>query len=110
MSKKIPVQFDTLPQTQSVENLLQAAIKALPLLQGIERQQLEAAIRQFETTLVPTAWRPADFEGYLQGCDKDDVLAAMVIFQEGYEISDVDWARIESACDQYMRARAEEHA
>lgn len=110
MPKKIPVQFDTLPQTQSVENLLHAAIKALPLLQGIERQQIEVAIRQFETALVPTAWQTADFEGYLQGCDKDDVLAAMVVFQESYEISDMDWARIESACDQYLRAHAEEHA
>lgn len=96
--------FSFRSQTFTVNQLLDAAVKALDHLPKGEKQALEAALERFETTCVPTAWSVNDIPERLALSD-DEARDALDAFYEDYDISDREHEMLLTAAERIAKNR-----
>lgn len=98
-------EFDFRSQSYTVNQLLDAAVKALDHLPEGEKQALEAALERFETTCVPTAWSVNDIPAHLALSD-DEARDALDTFYEDYDIGDREQEMLLTAAELIAKNRS----
>ncbi|WP_434778525.1 hypothetical protein [Neisseria sp. Ec49-e6-T10] len=96
-------EFDTLPQADSVQVLLNAAIAAFKLLPiGAEKDKLGESIKNFENTVVQLTWHIEDVRNLFPNVSDEDAQKILYMFSSNFEISDSDWFSLEWVCNEYF--------
>ena len=85
------MQFKFMPQSASVNGLLNACIAAMPHLPSLEKDVLEKAMREFETYGVPVLWSAEDVDDGDYGLTNGEKREAIARFIQDYECKDADW-------------------
>ena len=89
--------FDFLPQSASINTLLNACIAVLPSLSEQEQNHLVAAMREFEGCGTSVLWSPSDVDTEdAYGLSEAEKREAISRFIRGQECTDEDWAAIDS--------------
>ncbi|CAM5559342.1 hypothetical protein [Eoetvoesiella caeni] len=98
--------FNFLPQSHSVNELLEACVAALEHLPDLDKSKLGSAMKAFETFAVTTAWSAEDVdpnnELFLSKEDKDQVLEDFI---DGYEVRESDIQALDSAALSLLKER-----
>jgi hypothetical protein len=96
-AKQKTFDFDFLPQSASINALLNACIAALPSLPEQEQNHLVAAMREFECCGSSVIWSSCDVDSDdAYGLTEVEKREAISRFIRGQECTDEDWAAIDS--------------
>jgi hypothetical protein len=88
--------FNFMPQSSSVEDLLNACMAAMPHLPDPERTVLEKALREFENFGSPAFWSSSDVDnGDEMGLTEGEKRQAIARFIQDYECKESDWTAID---------------
>jgi len=89
-------QFNFLPQSSSVEGLLNSCMAALQYVPEPEKSVLVKALREFENFGSPALWSPSDVDaGEEYGLTEGEKREAIGRFIEDYECKESDWMAID---------------
>jgi hypothetical protein len=98
--------FDFMPQSSSVEGLLNACMAAMPHLPATEKGVLEKAMREFETFGSPALWSPSDVDnGDDLGLTDGEKREAIGRFIQDYECKESDWMAIDEHARDVLNER-----
>lgn len=96
-AKQKTFDFNFLPQSASINTLLNACVAALPSLPEQLQNNLEAAMREFEGCGTSVLWSPSDVDTEdAYGLSEAEKREAISRFIRGQECTDEDWAAIDS--------------
>jgi hypothetical protein len=88
--------FNFLPQSSSVEGLLNSCMAALQYVPEPEKSVLAKAMREFENFGSPALWSPSDVDaGEEYGLTEGEKREAIGRFIENYECKESDWMAID---------------
>lgn len=93
-------EFNFLPQSDSIEKLLQVCVEVLPHLPQAKQSALASALEKFETRVAPTMWSVEDLNvDWAADLSDEDKLAALAHFFDNYECTSQDWLALEWAVE-----------
>lgn len=98
--------FNFLSQCPAVAGLLQACLDALQHLPAGEREELAAAMREFEHFSAPTLWGVSDVDADMAlGITPLERAEVINRFCSNYERKDADWQAIDSIAHDVLQER-----
>lgn len=96
-AKQKTFDFNFLPQSASINTLLNACVAALPSLPEQLQNHLVTAMREFEDCGTSVLWSPSDVDTEVAyGLTEAEKREAVSRFIRGQECTDEDWAAIDS--------------
>lgn len=89
--------FDFLSQADTVQDLLNACIAALPFLPKDEKEVMIRSMKEFEQYGSPTLWSPNDVDANDEyALTEGEKREAICRFIDGYECQESDWMAIDT--------------